>query len=179
MKNLLSLALILSIALLFSCGDDDGPSVNSEGQLSFDGETAALTHAYIEDYGENDNGSFDVDITLTSKAVDLGSESISNVSVVYLDLNTSIQNVLEAGTYTYTDGDRDEFKMVDGFVAINASFDSEGNTSGKIFEVTGGTVTVTRSSGVYNISFTLTGDNDERATGSYNGALTPYEDTDD
>ncbi|WP_420318839.1 hypothetical protein [Ekhidna sp.] len=177
MKKLLLIPLLALLIVMVSCGDDDGDSVSTNGQLSFDGETATLTHAYIEDYGENGNGSFDVDITLTSKAVDFNADNISNVSVVYLDLNTSQQNVLEAGTYTYSDGERDEFVMVDGFVAINASFDSEGNlTQGKAFDVAGGTVTVSVSSGVYSISFTLTGDNDERATGSFTGTLTPVED---
>lgn len=172
MKKLLTISLLVSIALLYSCGKDDGATVSTNGEFTFNGESYTLTHAYIDDFGENDNGSFDVDITLTSKSVDFESDDISNLSFVYLDLNTSMQNVLEAGTYTYA-LERDKFVMVDGLVGVNVSADSEGNiTGGTSFTVAGGTVTVSVSSDIYTISFTLTGEDDERATGSFTGTLT-------
>ncbi|WP_421765566.1 hypothetical protein [Ekhidna sp.] len=146
--------------------------MSANGSFTFNGESYALTHAYKEDFGVNENGSFDVDITLTSKPVDFNSGTFNDLTFVYLDLNTSMQNVLEAGTYTYG-LERDEFVMVDGIVGVNVNVDNEGNiTSGTSFEVTGGTVTVSVESDTYSISFTLTGNDNERATGSFTGILT-------
>jgi len=73
----------------------------------------------LEDYGENDNGSFDWDVELFGSEVN-----------VYLDLNTNSADGLVEGTYTYSNV-REAFTFVDGEIEFNdesASYDLEEST---------------------------------------------------
>lgn len=171
MKKILSLSLI-GILLLQSCGKDDEPAATpGTGQLTIGDETYTLSYGYIEDYGSNGNDSFDVDITLTSAAVDANTTTLTNFSIVYLDLNTSVEGVLESGTYTFGE-ERDVKVMVAGLVAGGVNVDSEGDFSGgQGFPAIDGTATVAVTGSTYTITFTLTGENDASASGTYTGSL--------
>lgn len=174
MKNLLLMVLIGSMIVFTSCGDDDDTTTTSgSGTFSIDGTSYNLTNAYIQDWGPNGNNSFDVDITLTLGDLDFTQESFQNLTFVYLDLNTSEQNVLQTGTYTFS-VDRDVLTMVDASAGANVSADSNGNvSSGTLIDsITDGTVTVSVSSNVYTITFELTGEGDEDISGTFTGTLT-------
>ena len=168
--------LILSIALLVfvGCGSDDSDDVvTTGGQISFNGNSFTLTNAYKEDWGPNDNDSFDVDITLSSQVLTSSDGfDYTDINIAYFDLNTSQQNVLETGTYTFG-STRDVGIMVYGFIGANISTDSDGIlTSGEGFDVTGGTVTVAQAGNVYTITFNVTGANNASSSGSFSGTLT-------
>ena len=168
----------LSVALLAiftSCGEDKDPDpkMNPEGSFTVNGEAFNLDFGYKEDFGSNDNGSFDVDVYLSSEAIDLNTdgESLSNISVVYLDLNTNQRNELQTGTYTYGD-ERDELVMVDASVGANISTDANGDViSGTLYIIVDGSVTITQSGDNYTISFTLTSTEGTTITGSYTGTI--------
>lgn len=170
MKKLLLISMLATTGIFLSCGEDDTPS--TDNGFTYDGDFYATTIAYIQDYGENDNGSFDVDLVFSSKTVDFDAESTSDLSFIYLDLNTSMRGVLEAGTYNYGE-DRDEFVMVDAAVAVNLSSDSEGETiSGTALEITAGSVTITQNGSSYTAVYTLTAEGGAVITGAHTGTLT-------
>lgn len=175
MKNLLLLTLSISLVLFTSCGGDDEDNMKSGGgSFTVDGTSHNLKFAYKEDYGSNDNGSFDVDITLTSKEFDPDDEgeNINDISVVYFDLNTNTQNVLQTGTYTYDD-ERDVLIMVDSFIGVGISTDSDGDiTGGTQYQVIDGTVDVSKSGDNYTIQFDLESTEGTSISGSYTGTLT-------
>ena len=66
--SFLPILLFFSLVLVLpSCkDDDDGPGQN---EFVLDGEKFSLAKGYIEDYGDNGNGSFDFDVTLTSSDI--------------------------------------------------------------------------------------------------------------
>lgn len=165
MKNLLTISLIATTMFFMSCGNDD--SDDGGGGINITNFTSAI----LDDFGANGNGSFDVDITLLSDFT-VSANGISDLTSVYLDLNTSIEGELEAGTYTFG-AERDVFIMVDAEVTLDAAIDSDGNLSaGQEFTITDGTVEVSVSGSTYTITFNLTASTGETITGSYTGELT-------
>ena len=110
MKKLIytTLFLVLTGSMLNACKSDDDSSDNdTSNELSINGETFELNDSgVLTSYGDNDNGSFDWDVDI------FGSEAF-----VYLDLNTSSENGLVSGTYTYSSM-REAFTFVDGEVSF-------------------------------------------------------------
>lgn len=165
--SFLPILLLFSLVLVLpSCKDDDDGAGQNEFVL--DGETFSLTRGFIEDYGSNGNGSFDFDVTFTSSGITTSNGSLSGEGeIVYIDLNTSSEEGLVAGTYTFS-GSRDALTFVDGTIGKNFNV---ANQSGEIFNVTGGTVDISISGSETTIEFDLTIGNGSTVSGSYKGAL--------
>lgn len=178
MKKLTTLfLLLLSVAIITSCGSDDedpagGDPTGGDGDgFTYDGTFYDLSFAFIEDYGDNGNGSFDVDITLTNQNVNTSADSFTGINFIYLDLNTATEGVLEARTYVW-DADRGVGTMVDAEMGAGVTISSEGEISaGDFFTASSGTVTVTQSGSNYTIAFTISGSGGS-ASGTYTGTLT-------
>ena len=92
MKNfkVVVVALVMSIAAI-SCSDDDSDSavvVNNVMELA--GQQYDIDSALLESYGENEDGSYDWDVTfLSGLTYDSETELYSgDGSFLYLDLNT-------------------------------------------------------------------------------------------
>lgn len=164
--------LLASFAILAytGCNKDDDDALRSEFVLN--GTTYSLAKGFIEDYGANGNGSFDFDVTLTSSGVNY-SEAQGTFSgmgdFVYLDLNSSLETGLVAGTYNFS-SDRNAFTIVDG--AIGTDYDLNLGT-GEDFTVNGGSVEVELIGNETRFSWSLNISNGTIVTGDFQGILRP------
>ncbi|MAX70547.1 MAG: hypothetical protein CMC76_05515 [Flavobacteriaceae bacterium] len=160
MKKITYLFLFLAVTSLTiqSCKkDDDGdslPSVNNE--ISIDGTVYSIgTTGSLESYGENQDGSFDWDVVLTSSE-----------AYVYLDLNTNSSDGLVAGTYNFSEN-RAAFTFVDVYINI-----TDGDTYSNIDN---GTVNIDISGDTVYITFSFVNEidgTDITIQGGWSGTLT-------
>jgi hypothetical protein len=169
MKNLLfPLILLLGVALLTtSCNDDEDDARANAADIN--GTTVTLTEGLLGTFGENGNGSYDWDVTLTTGGLDLDAYTGTG-SFVYLDLNTNSADGLVSGTYNWA-ADRDVFTIVDGDAALN--FDLATYNADYQMSATGGSVVVTVGDNETEFDINLTLADGETLTAYYKGALTP------
>ena len=153
MNRATALVLMVGLALLAACQQDDGSS--APGSFTYDGTTYELHQADMQDWGDAGvAGSYDIDVIVYHESMSHG---------VYLDLNSATPGDLDPATYAWS-VIRDPHTLVDAAVGI-------GTWS---VDAVGGSVTVTRSGDTYTISFSLDLNNGQTATGSYTGPLTKY-----
>ena len=153
-----------------SCNKDDDGDSSSANSFTLDGTSYDLANGFLTDFGDNGNGSFDFDVTLTSSSITADGTTgyfTGTGDIVYLDLNSSSADGLVAGTYNFANN-RDVFTLVDGTVGteVDAS-----NGDGTSFDVTAGTVEVAINGSSTSFDFTLTLSNNEIVTGSWEGVL--------
>lgn len=148
-----SLFIMLSAA---SCSSDDDSSSNdnSSNTIEYLDETIDVTSAIIEDYG-SEEGYYNYDYTLSG--------NLDNVNYeFYVELFSEGTSEFRAGTFKYlTDepSDSDEFYYNYAELYFGDTY----------LDVIGGDITVTGSGDDYSITGTLTLDNDETVTISYDG----------
>lgn len=163
--------LFLALGVLStSCGNDDDGGASSSNSFTLNGNSFDLERGFLTDFGENIDGSFDFDVTLTSSDIDFDGSTgyLSGMGdVVYLDLNSSSADGLVAGTYAFAN-DREAFTFVDATVGTDVDVYTGSGTS---FLVTGGTVDVAISGSTTSLDFTLTLSNNDTVTGNWSGVL--------
>ncbi|MDP5078062.1 MAG: hypothetical protein NWQ19_08205 [Nonlabens sp.] len=175
MKNLKSILLFVFAAItLISCDkDDDNGAAVVANEFTYQGVTYPLTKGILESFGENENGSFDFDISLFSDGIilDVPNETVTGSGqAVYLDLNSNSMNGLVNGTYNFAI-ERDAFTIVDGFVATEIDVATQTFVAA---QVTAGNVVLTINNGQYTILFNLQDAAGEDIVGSYQGTLTVF-----
>jgi hypothetical protein len=171
MKKLYLLLLVL--AVLSSCkkDEDDGPSSN----VKYDGKTYPLAKAYIENYGEWDDGLYNFDLTLTSESVTVTEDDASGVgNIVYFEMLSSSPTELAAGTYTFSASFSTANTFDEGFIGLD--FDIA-NFTGTILNLVGGTVEVKKDGATYTITFNGVLASGKSVTGTYTGTLILYDHT--
>ncbi|WP_026755554.1 hypothetical protein [Sediminibacter sp. Hel_I_10] len=176
MKNLKLIALFaLALNLVtFSCNkDDDGgddSSSSSENNITIDGTEFEIETAILEEWGINEDGSYDWDVTLFSDGVeiDAANSTITGTgAAIYLDLNTNSETGLVPGTYTFAN-ERAEFTWVFAEAVTNFNFETE---NGESFNAVSGTVVITGSGNNQVIVANLEDENGNAITASYKGSL--------
>ena len=168
------IGVILSAFIFNSC-DKDTVSRTSSGSSNYflyDGKTYNLDKGFIENYGDNENGSYDFDVFLVSESIDYSipdEDYIGLGEVVYLDLNTSSENGLVNGKYNFS-SDRDTFTLVDGLIGIKIDIITEEGE--ELVEIVAGEVDVSVSENNTVLDFDLTTRTNKRVTGKFNKKLT-------
>ncbi len=173
MKNL---KLVVLFALVFnlvavSCkSDDDNDTVEITNSMTINGEEFSVETGFLEEYGENADGSFDWDVTLVSEGftIDTTNEIATGIgSSIYLDLNTNSATGLVPGTYTFSN-ERAEFTWVvaEGITDLDAE-----TGDGNFFNAVSGTVTITGTGNNQLIVVDLLDESGNEITASYQGAL--------
>ena len=171
MKNLtpfLTLLIAFSLITLGSaCNKDDDDAMPSN-VLIIDGNTYNLAKGFIEDFGDNGNGSFDFDITLTSSEISAASGFLVGTGdAIYMDLNTNNMNGLVAGTYNYT-ALRDAFTMVEGNTFEDFDFS---NIAGTFGSISSGSVTVSLNGNETRFEWDFMTTDNKSVTGNFQGIL--------
>ena len=164
---LIALFVILS---LFSCKKEEGVSPSSMYGFVLNGETYSLEKGFLEDFGENSDGSFDFDIFLASSEIgySAAAEDFNGKgNFIYLDLNTSSANGLDDGRYDYAN-DRRAFTLVDATVGTHFDLSEE---TGDIYEVLEGTVDIKVEGDETFVEFELILPNNVKVEGSFRGVL--------
>lgn len=193
MKKLLRLS-VFALAAMFvfsSCNKDDddngngngngnGGNNNSSGELNYDGKTYSLKSGLIEDYGFDGthiNWDFSMVNTEYKQITDsfdtyYEPDTIGLNVFVYFELFSSDTNSFQPGTFNYAMGsNNDYFEYAEFYLDVNSDgmIDYWGS---EVFEVTGGSVTVTRNSATnYKVDFDVDFSNGKSATGSYSGSF--------
>jgi len=162
--KLVLILLFISFVVFYSCEDDSSP----KNYFKYDGKTYTLSDGYIEDYGPN-NGSFDWDVYIISSKLNYNGDWFTGTGhIIYLDLNTSSENGLVTGIYTFS-SERSVFTFVDAGAGINFNMDTE---SGTIVDVIGGTVEITISGNEVLFEFNLITNTTKTIKGRFKGVLT-------
>jgi hypothetical protein len=171
--KLFSIIFIAALATVTtSCDpDDDIAAVALANEVTYDGSTYALSKGFLEDYGDNGNGSYDFDVTLVSSGINYDStnaEFTGSGQVLYLDLNSDSMAGLSNGTYNFSTA-RTEFSLLTAVVVVD--FDATAMT-GTGVQATGGNVVLTKNGTQYTILVECTIASGGTISGSYEGTLT-------
>ena len=175
----ISTTLLMCAAVLFmaSCSSDDDSSSDDlrfgsgDGTVTVDGNTFDFDKGIVLEYGENDdNGTFNFDIELFSGNISANlEEGISGTgNYMYLELNSDQESALKNGTYTFGFDDTD-LSLTDSEFYVDYNFGTDDFT--EFYNVTGGTVDLTRSGSNYTVTFDLEVNGSLPLTGSYSGSL--------
>ncbi len=160
---------LLSFALLMSACKKDKEESNLN-QFTLNGETYSLDKGFLVEYGQNTDGSYDWDVTLTSPSIDY-SESLGDFTgqgdAIYMDLNTSSATGLVAGTYNYST-DRNAFTFVDALGATDAIISSG---TGNFVNLTAGTIDVSINGTATTFDIDLVTSTGQSLTGNFTGTL--------
>lgn len=159
----------LALTLAPSCKKDDKANPD-KNHFVLNGETFDLAKGFIEDFGDNGNGSYDFDVYLTSSDInysDLLQEFNGTGEFIFIDFNTSSESGLVKGTYTYSN-ERNAFTFVDGTVGKDYDLLT---FIGEDYDVIGGTVDVEINGSEVILDFDLTISNNTSVTGRFKGPL--------
>lgn len=154
----------ISLLLLFSnCekitdyadkyGDETG---GGENKFTYKGKDYPLDFGFMEDYGEGERGSYNIDLTLSSEDEEY---------LLYFEMYSSTDGDLKSGDYNY-DSTESEDPMTFDFGEFYVDFDNESDN-----EIDGGKVKIQKSGNTYTITITVTGEGSS-LTGYYKGTLT-------
>lgn len=168
-KLVLWLSILTILFIFVSCDPDLKSSSQGNGTFVYKGVTYSLSQGILEDYGSNENGSYDWDITLFSSGFNISNET-GEGEYIYMDLN-SPEVSLVPGIYNWNDT-RVANSLVYGELEIG--YDAATGYSQDYSSVNGGTVNITAVGSEYILNFTLYLYNGETVTGSYSGPLTLY-----
>ncbi|MCS6973889.1 MAG: hypothetical protein NZM13_05340 [Cyclobacteriaceae bacterium] len=162
--------------LISSCSKDEEGIPN---RIIIDGTAYTLSKGYITGYGVDDDASGNLgslyEVLLVSSGVAYDGDDLSGTGqLLYMGLFSRSTIELAAGTYTV----RDSF--LEG--SVLESFAADGNFttgSGSGYEITNGTLTISKSgnSWVFKFEFTATasGGSTVEITGSFSGELEEVE----
>ena len=174
MKNFkVTYLFILSLSFLaISCSDDDSdsaPVVNNVMEIG--GQQFDIDSALLESYGENEDGSYDWDVSFYTEGFSFNSETeeyVGTGAALILDLNTNSAGGLVPGIYAYST-ERAAFKWV--FAASGTNVDTA-NESGDFLYYNQGTVTITGTGEDQIITVDLLTESGEtNTTATYQGSF--------
>lgn len=173
-KFIKTLLFTFAVSSLFvSCSKD---SVEKKNFITYDGVEYPLTQAFFEGYGQDQpNEGYNIDAYFFSEGVkvsgtgnEIGTLSGSG-TVIYLELFSNLEDVLEKGEYIYDENQTFLSNTFDfGLVGLNYDVTNE---NGTVLGITGGKVSVKTSGTSYEITFDLTESGGKKITGSYSGEV--------
>jgi len=125
--------LIVAVMALGSCTFFS--DVFGLNRFTVDGEAYPVSQLWLDYWGSNGNGSYDVDVVIASEGLDY--DSGGRGDYIYLDLN-SPSSSLENGTYEWS-SERDDYTIVFGVAWLG--LDTSAGTFDDVALITGGEVT--------------------------------------
>lgn len=172
--------ILLSLIIFTGCKKDKKESTVNN-YIRYDGTTYAIDKGYLENWGkwslEGDNN---LDLTLVSNGisvVEVGGEIDEYIgegnAIIFYMYSTSTTR-LDDGNYVYDEDATEEagtFEWANVVINYNIE-DEEGDVDQYIVD---GTVTVTKTGDVYEISFNLTDEDGKTVTGYFKGTLKYYD----
>jgi hypothetical protein len=170
MKNLFFAFLALYAFTLFSgCNkDDDDMGSDVKNEFTYDGTTYSLSKGFYSDLGSNGNGTYDLDIFLTTAGVSQGGFSglTGTGDGIYLDLNTTTATGVVAGTYNWSNS-RENFTIVPGSsILLDYNYETFTGTS---ISFTDGTVEIAVGGTGATITFSATTTDGKTVSGEWKG----------
>jgi hypothetical protein len=176
-KKILTLVLLPLVIFAGCKKDKDGDSPNN--YIKYEGKTYTINQGILENYGEEDEGVYNLDLTLFSSGINLivsegeivGATGKGNV--IYFEMFTTSETQLDAGTYEFDYYSEEAGTFDDGEILIN--YDAEDYQADIDQYINHGTVTVAKSGDIYEIRINCTDEDDKSVTGYFKGTLTWYD----
>lgn len=171
-KHLLSLLLLIGLAI--SCGKNNEEETTPVNHFKVNDTYYALSTGYQEDWGTGSYyDGYNIDLVLISDGISVDFDTYNATGkghVLYFELFTAGENGIEAGEYVYADTEPyDTGTFDDGAYMINLDLSTEDAEKTGYFK--SGTITVTKSGSVYEISIDGTDSSGNKITGYYKGSL--------
>lgn len=186
----LILIMLPLTAFLASCAnnDDAEPTAPEEREsfIAYEGQKFELNHGYWEDLGKNPLfDSYAIDLFFTDQPYDLENITLGNYTKIYLslDLNTSENRMLVAGTYVLDQEDNDGNGFIDRLpntisyvsVIIDMEYDESGEPDftnlKSFFEPISAIVKIEKKHDQYTIEYDVIFENNFSIFGVVNGSL--------
>ncbi|HJX71136.1 MAG TPA: hypothetical protein VJ346_04270 [Bacteroidales bacterium] len=176
-KKILTTVLFCLIILAGCKKDKDEDS--SDNYIKYDGKMYPVDKGVLENFGDNDDGVYNLDLSLISDGITLiesqgeltGATGTGNI--IYFEMYTNSSTQLDNGNYEYNYLAEEPGTFDEGWIGINYDFDDE---EGDIeLEIEDGTITVTKNGYVYEITISCTDDAAKSVTGYYKGTLKYYD----
>jgi hypothetical protein len=185
MKKLFwALSLALTVGFTSCSSDDDnGGGASSESFLRVNGTDYDLKSGIIVNYGEEDEGVFNFDVSLYTENFNasnpLNPFGDNSFSEVYFELFTSNQSTLETGTYNYSSsfGTTNTFSFGDVDLDCSGSFFDV--DCSQEFSIVGGTFTVNSNGNRFDLEFSVSLAGGGSAEGKYVGTLIAIDSSND
>lgn len=172
--------ILLSLIIFAGCKKDKKES-SFNNYINYDGTTYAIDKGYLENWGKwSPEGDNNLDLTLVSNGISavevsgLLDEFIGAGNGIIFYMYTTSTTRLDDGNYVYDEDATEEagtFEWANVVINYNIE-DEEGDVDQYIVD---GTVTVTKTGDVYEISFNLTDEDGKTVTGYFKGTLKYYD----
>ena len=172
--------VLLSLFIFTGCKKDkDGDSPNN--YFKYEGKTYTINKGILENYGEEDAGVYNLDLTLISSGINLiesqgeivGATGTGNI--IYFEMFTTSETKLDNGTYEF-DYSAEAGTFDDGELLIN--YNTE-NYQAEIDQyINEGTVKVVKNGDIYEITINCTDEDGKSVTGYFKGTLKWYDQSD-
>ncbi len=178
-KKILTIVLI---GLFFFAGcKKDKKEDDFDYYIKYDGKMFRLDKGAMENYGKYYvDDSYSIDLWFLSeglKMIEINGEwdhESGKGHIVYFEMNTNSPSQIDNGTYTYDlDETYDAGTFLYGDFTLN--YDADHNTWETYKAFVDGTVTVSRTGDVYEITFNCTDEDGKTVTGYYKGTLIYYD----
>jgi len=177
MKKLFKLTIaIVAMAVLYSGCKKNEDSSGSNSSFTYDGKSYPLSIGVLENYGTNGEV-FETDLTLLSsglKIVEANGEvqSMSGTGhILQFELISTTGTKLDIGKYIFDNNGSTAGTLYDGGALINYSSETQVGTQ---LNITAGSVTVTKNSSEYELSYDCTTDDNKNIKGTFKGSLKYY-----
>ncbi len=161
-------AFITAVILISSCNKD---KVEIKKEFTYENQTYVLDKGYIEDFGKNDNESYDFDVFLFSEGIVVKEmEPTGKGHAIYFDLNSPISTGLAKGKYTYN-SERDAFNYTNAGAILNADISSE---TGEEIDVMSGDINISFNDDKTILKFNLKTTDNKSLIGEFEGILQKF-----
>ncbi|MGE0078357.1 MAG: hypothetical protein AB7S48_10900 [Bacteroidales bacterium] len=145
-------------------------NTNVKNSFSYLGNEYELSQSFVEYYGENWDGTYQLDLYMASSGINYV-EATGSGNILYFSLYTSQANSISSGQYIYDYWAETKFTFDYGDVYINYNIDNEEGTK---IPISNGSVTVAIINNIYSITIDCKDESENSITGSYTGEINFY-----
>lgn len=175
------LTTVVLIAIIFTgCKKDKNNEESLSNYVTYNGTKYAVDKGILENFGQfEEGGAYNLDLYLVSNGITFleSNNEITGVSGqghgIYFEMYTSGPTQLDNGTYNYDYWSETASTFDYGWVNIN--YDASTNIAEIDQDIEGGTVVVTKTGDVYEITINCTDEDGKSVTGYFKGTLKLYQ----
>ncbi len=170
--------ILLSLIFFTGCKKDKKES-SFNNYFKYDGEIYRIDQGFLENYGSLNAGeSYKLSLTLTSDGltpIENNGDLIGitgNGHIIHFEMFSGSGTQLTDGTYQYDFSSQNAGSFDDGWISIN--YDASQNEAEIDQDIEEGTVIITKTGDIYEITVSCTDEDNKSVTGYFKGTLKYY-----